>query len=80
MPNLTRKRQDPVLVAMGRAIRAARVAKGMSQESLAFHAEIDPSYLGRIERGDNNAALLTLRRLARALDMTLARLVHRAGL
>jgi transcriptional regulator with XRE-family HTH domain len=77
---LSRKRQDAALVAMGRAIRAARLAKGMSQEKLALAAEVDPSYVGRIERGDNNAALLTLRRIAHALDMPLARLVQRAGL
>jgi transcriptional regulator with XRE-family HTH domain len=65
---------------MGRAIKAARLAKGMSQEELALHAEVDPSYLGRVERGDNNAALLTLLRIARALETTLARLVQKAGL
>ena len=27
---------------------------------LAFLAEVDPSYLGRVERGDNNVAILTL--------------------
>lgn len=80
MADSSRKRQHPALVALGEAIRDARLSKGISQEKLALLAGIDRAYVGRIERGDNNAALLTLTRLARALDMTLARLMKRAGL
>jgi transcriptional regulator with XRE-family HTH domain len=80
VPNLSRKRQHPALVALGRAIREVRTAKGISQEKLALLAEVDRSYVGRIERGDNNVAVLTLSRLSRALDMTVARLMQRAGL
>ncbi len=43
-------------------------------------AEVDRSYVGRIERGDNNAALLTLIRLASALDLSVAKIMQRAGL
>ncbi len=80
MPNLSRKRQHPALVALGRAIREVRTAKGISQEKLALMAEVDRSYVGRIERGDNNVALLTMARLADALGITLAKLMQRAGL
>lgn len=80
VPNLSRKRQDRILVALGSAIRTARIAKGISQEKLALIAELDRSYVGRVERGDNNAALLTLVRLASALEMTVAKLMQRAGL
>jgi transcriptional regulator with XRE-family HTH domain len=52
----------------------------MSQEKLALMAEVDRSYVGRIERGDNNVAVLTLARLADALDLTLAKLVAKARL
>lgn len=80
MPNLSRNRQNLPLVALGNAIRQSRLAKGISQEKLALMAEVDRSYVGRIERGDNNAAVLTLVRLAAALDLTLAKLIQRAGL
>ncbi len=43
-------------------------------------AEVDRSYVGRIERGDNNAAVLTLARLAAALDLTVAKPMQKAGL
>lgn len=52
----------------------------MSQEQLALSAEIDVSYLGRVERGDNNVALLRIKRIADALGMTMAALMHQAGL
>lgn len=80
MPNLSRKRQHEALVALGRTIREVRIAKGISQERLALLAEVDRSYVGRIERGDNNVAVLTLARLANALDITVARLMQKAGL
>jgi transcriptional regulator with XRE-family HTH domain len=52
----------------------------MSQESLALLAEVDRSYLGRVERGDNNVAVLTLIRIAKALDVTTVELMKQAGL
>ena len=75
MPNLSRSRQHRALIALGRAIREVRSSKGISQEKLALLAEVDRSYVGRIERGDNNVALLTLIRLAGALDLSIAKLM-----
>ena len=80
MPNLSSKRQHRVLVALGRTIREIRLSKGLSQEQLALNAGIDPSYVGRVERGDNNVAVLTLSRLAAALDISVAKLMQKAGL
>lgn len=80
MPNLSGKRQHKVLVALGKAIREVRLSKRISQEKLALLSEVDRSYVGRVERGDNNVAVLTLTRLAGALDLTLAKLMQRAGL
>lgn len=80
MPNLSAKRQHRTLVALGTAIRDVRLSKGISQEKLALLSEVDRSYVGRIERGDNNVAVLTLARLAAALDLTIAKLMQKAGL
>lgn len=80
VPNLSKKRQHRVLVALGTTIREVRKSKGISQEKLALKAEVDRAYVGRVERGDNNAALLTLHRLAQALDLTLAKLMRKAKL
>jgi transcriptional regulator with XRE-family HTH domain len=65
---------------MGNAIRAMREAKSISQERLALLAGLDRSYFGRVERGDNNMAVLTLVKIATALEVTVAELVLTAGL
>ena len=51
----------------GRALRAARVARGLSQEALAFEAGYDRSYISLLEHGRYSASLNTVFRLARAL-------------
>jgi transcriptional regulator with XRE-family HTH domain len=80
MPNLSRNRQDPVLLALGGAIKRIRLERNISQERLALLAEVDRSYVGRVERGDNNVAILTLVRLANALDISLSKLMKEAEL
>lgn len=52
-----------------------RMAKGMSQERLALLAGLDRSYYGRVERGDNNMAVLTLHKIAGALEISIAELM-----
>jgi len=80
VPNLTSQRHDPALLALGEALRRIRKAKSVSQENLALLAGVDRSYVGRVERGDNNVAVLTLVRLAAALDISIATLMEQAGL
>ena len=41
----------------------------MSQEELAFNAEIDRTYISQLERGIANPSLLILSRVANALDV-----------
>jgi transcriptional regulator with XRE-family HTH domain len=80
VPNLSSHRQNPTLVALGDTIRRIRRERGLSQEQVAHAAEVDVSYLGRVERGDNNVAILKLESIARALGMTMASLMAEAGI
>lgn len=80
MPNPSRSRQSPPLIALGKAIRRTRLEKGISQENLALIAEVDRSYVGRVERGDNNVAVLTLAKIAKALGISVAKLMQKAKL
>ncbi|HEH9395962.1 TPA: helix-turn-helix transcriptional regulator, partial [Aeromonas salmonicida] len=41
----------------GDAVRDRRLQLGVSQDALAYAAEIDRSYVGRIERGEVNITL-----------------------
>jgi transcriptional regulator with XRE-family HTH domain len=60
---------------LGRNIRQARLAKGWSQEILAFHCNLDRSYVGSLERGERNPAFKTLRRVAKALEVSVTSLL-----
>lgn len=61
-------------------MRAARKARGMSQEALADAASIDRSHMGKIERGERNVTLLNVLKIAAALDDLASDLLRKAGL
>jgi transcriptional regulator with XRE-family HTH domain len=48
-------------------LRRLRVAKGIPQEALAVDAEIDRTYVSRLERNMENPTVAVLERLAKAL-------------
>lgn len=60
---------------VGTNIRRIRTARRMTQEQLAFEAEIDLTYVGGIERGRRNPSLLVMARIADALRVKLDELV-----
>jgi transcriptional regulator with XRE-family HTH domain len=70
---------NPALVGLGAAIRAARQAKGLSQEALAEIAGIDRSYMGGIERGEHNLAIMNLLKIADALGSKASSLLGETG-
>jgi transcriptional regulator with XRE-family HTH domain len=59
---------------VGKNIKRVRVAKGVSQEQLAFDAAIDRSYLGGIERCDENPSVDTLDKIASVLGVEVVEL------
>jgi transcriptional regulator with XRE-family HTH domain len=71
---------DPVLIALGAAIRRARTGVGLSQEALAVDAELDRSYVGGIERGEHNLTAMNIVKIAGALNMLPSALFAAAGL
>jgi transcriptional regulator with XRE-family HTH domain len=60
---------------VGRNVRRLRQQRGMTQEQLAFEAEIDLTYVGGIERGKRNPSLLVMARIAKALSVQLTKLL-----
>ena len=69
-----------MLLAFGKAVREARGQRGISQEELAHRAGIDRSYMSSIERGEQNVGLISMQRVAWALDVSLSELVLDAKL
>ena len=58
-----------VLLAFGKAVRQARKSQGLSQEDFADRCGIDRSYMGCVERGERNLALVNVDKIVRALGM-----------
>ncbi len=58
---------EPAL-AFGAAVRQARTAQGVAQETLANLAGIERSHMGKIERGEHMPTLALIIRIARALN------------
>ena len=68
------------LIALGNAIRAFRQENGLSQEALANEIGIDRSYMGGIERGEHNVAIMNLSKIAKTLKIKTSDLLAAAGL
>lgn len=63
--------KDSRLVAFGGQVRKIRKKKGISQEALADLAGIDRSYMGHIERGDQNITLTKTFQIVEALEISI---------
>ena len=60
---------------VGLNIRRCREKKGWSQEQLAFEADLHRAYIGHIERGEKNIGLINLEKIAKALNVVIAKLI-----
>jgi len=76
----TKHAGNPVLVSLGRTIRSIRAEQNISQEALAYGANLDRSYAGGIERGEHNITVLNLVKLATQLDIKMSELFEKSGL
>ena len=64
---------------IGQRIRNYRTQKGLSQEKLAELAGCHPSYIGQLERGEKNATLESVEKIASAMDISLSELFDKLG-
>jgi transcriptional regulator with XRE-family HTH domain len=63
-------------VVFGRQLAVLRKEVGFSQEALALESGLARSYLGGVERGQRNIALLNICRLATALSVPPSKLLE----
>jgi transcriptional regulator with XRE-family HTH domain len=64
-----------LIKAVGERIRQFRLEQNISQEDLAYEADILVSQIGRIERGETNPTISTLYVISVALKIELSTLL-----
>ena len=55
---------------IGNRIKELRKLKGLSQERLAFNADLDRTYLAGVESGKRNPSVKSLEKILNALDVS----------
>jgi transcriptional regulator with XRE-family HTH domain len=66
--------QANIRVKFGRKIREVRKSVGLSQEALGFKSNIHRTYIGAVERGEQNVSLDNIYKLAKALKVEIKEL------
>ena len=57
--------KSEILIQFGEKVKILRKRKGLSQEELAFQANLHRTYIGMIERGEKNITLLNIQKIGR---------------
>jgi CheY-like chemotaxis protein/DNA-binding XRE family transcriptional regulator len=68
-----------ITVRFGASVKRLRHRLGISQEELAWRAELHRTYVSDIERGVRNPSLQSIERLAKALEVSFSTLFHELG-
>ncbi|MGX0878892.1 transcriptional regulator with XRE-family HTH domain [Roseovarius sp. MBR-154] len=65
-----------IKAVVGRNVKQHREAKGLSQEQLAFEADLHRTYVSGVERGIRNPTVLIVAKLANALGVEPSKLLE----
>jgi transcriptional regulator with XRE-family HTH domain len=63
-----------IRIRFGRLLRRQREKLGVSQEAFADLCQLDRTYIGGIERGERNVALVNIEKIAKTLRLSIAQL------
>lgn len=66
--------ESEILKLFGDKVREIRKQKGLSQEQLAYKADLHRTYIGMIERAEKNITLVSIEKIANALEVDIVRL------
>jgi transcriptional regulator with XRE-family HTH domain len=73
MPQPKKKiRHDEIVARFGQKLRELRLSRGMSQNELAFQAEVTTNYISRLEGGGAAPGIDLVARLAGSLGVSMA--------
>lgn len=66
--------KEKILIKFGERVRQLRKENGLSQEQLAFKANLHRTYIGMIERAEKNITLVNIQKIASALQIDIKEL------
>ena len=73
--NVVKSEDKIFLQVLGKRITELRTNQGLSKVQLAFEINTSESNIRRIEKGQINVGILTLKKLAASLNVTLVELI-----
>lgn len=68
--------KNEILVKFGECVRQIRKENNLSQEELAFRANVHRTYIGMVERAEKNITLLNIKKIADALKVPMSKLME----
>ena len=68
--------KSDLLVGFGLRIQEKRMRKSLSQEEFAAIVGVHRTYIGMIERAEKNVTILTVIKLAQALETSMSELLE----
>lgn len=68
--------KDELLFKIGQSVRYLRLKKGISQDELAYMADLNTNSISTLERGINNVKIKTLYKIAEALKVDIVEILN----
>lgn len=68
--------KDELLFKIGQSVRYLRQKEGISQEELAFRANLNLNSISTLERGLNNVKIKTLYSISKALNVKIEEILN----
>ncbi|MEJ1929482.1 helix-turn-helix transcriptional regulator [Nostoc sp. NIES-2111] len=68
-------KEDEFKSKLGAQIKQLRMGSGLSQVELAYRCDMEKQNMYRLESGSENPTILTLKKVAEALNVSLIRLL-----
>jgi transcriptional regulator with XRE-family HTH domain len=67
---------EDILIKFGNKIRKERLKRGYSQEDFAELVGVHRTYIGMIERAEKNITLRSIEKIAKALNVSVSKLLE----
>lgn len=65
-----------IKIKFGKQVKKLRLERGLSQEKLAYEANLDRTYIPSIEKGERNVSITVIEKIAKALKVNITDLFN----